>query len=105
MSGGVQGTIRPVIQVIRDGGVRVVEVLVPGREGQPGPPGLGSEGYVFNQPTPSGSWTINHNLGYRPSVAVFDSGSQEIDAEVSHPSVNTTILTLNPPTAGFARLI
>jgi hypothetical protein len=105
MSGNVQGAIRPVIQIVKQGDVRVVKVLVPGPPGPPGPPGLGGEGYVFNQPTPSGSWTINHNLGYRPSVAVFDSGSQEIDAEVSHPSVNTVILTLNPPTAGFARLI
>jgi len=115
----VRGGIRPVIQVVQQGEVRLVKVLVPGREGPPGPPGLGIEDhlaepdphpqyareFVFNQPTPSGTWTINHNLGYRPSVAVFDSGSQQIEGDVSHLSVNTVVLSFNPPTAGFARLI
>lgn len=66
---------------------------------------LGSVGFVFTQSTPSTTWTINHNLGYRPSVELFDSGSQEIDGEVSHPTVNQTIVSLNPATAGTARLI
>jgi hypothetical protein len=54
---------------------------------------------------PATTWTINHNLGYRPSVELLDSGSQEIDADVSHPSVYQTVVTLNPATAGLARLI
>lgn len=61
--------------------------------------------YVHTQSTPSTTWTINHNLGFRPSVELLDSGSQEIDADVSHPSVNQTVVTLKSATAGLARLI
>lgn len=61
-------------------------------------------GYVFTQSTAAATWTINHNLGHVPSVEVFDSGSQEIEADVSHPSVNTAVIVFTVPTAGFARL-
>lgn len=65
----------------------------------------GLSAYVHNQITPSTIWTINHNLGYKPSVELMDSGSQEIDGEVSHPTINQTIVTLQPATAGIARLV
>lgn len=61
--------------------------------------------FVFTQSTAAATWTINHNLGHVPSVEVFDSGSQEIEADVSHPSSNTTVIVFTVPTAGFARLI
>lgn len=61
--------------------------------------------FVYTQSTPATTWTINHNLGFRPSVELLDSGSQEIDADVSHPSINQTIVTLKAATAGLARLI
>lgn len=61
--------------------------------------------YVHTQSTPATTWTINHNLGFRPSVELLDSGSQEIDADVSHPSVNQTVITLKSAIAGLARLI
>jgi hypothetical protein len=65
----------------------------------------GLAAYTHTQSTPATTWTINHNLGYRPSVELFNSGMQEIDAEIAHPSVNQTVVTLNPATAGLARLI
>jgi len=80
----------------------VVRVAIPG---PPGAPGAAGAAYVFQQATPATTWTINHNLGYRPSVELLDSGSQEIDGEVSHPTVNQTVVTLSPATAGLARLI
>lgn len=64
----------------------------------------GSGGYVYQQSTAATTWTINHNLGYRPSVELLDSGSQEIDGDISHPTINQTVVTLSPPTAGLARL-
>jgi hypothetical protein len=70
-----------------------------------GSTGGGVSAYVHTQSTPATTWTINHNLGYRPSVELFNSGMQEIDAEIAHPSVNQTVVTLNPATAGLARLI
>lgn len=60
--------------------------------------------YVFTQQTPASMWIINHNLGHVPSVEVFDSGSQEVDAEVSHPTQNQTVIVFSIPLSGFARL-
>lgn len=71
-------------------------------EGPQGPAGSG--GYIHQQSSASTTWTINHNLGFRPSVELLDSGSQEIDGDISHPSVNQTVVTLNPASAGVARL-
>jgi hypothetical protein len=79
---------------------QAIELLVPGPQGPAG--GLA---FIHLQPTPATTWTINHGLGYRPSVELLNAGSQEIDAEVSHPTVNQTLITLNPATAGQARLV
>jgi hypothetical protein len=38
-------------------------------------------------------------------VELLDSGSQEIDGDIAHPTTNQTVVTLNPATAGLARLI
>ena len=82
--------------------VPATSVVTATTQGPQGPAGSGA--YVFTQSTPSTTWTINHNLGFRPTVELLDAGSQEIDGEVAHPSVNQTIVTLNPATAGLARL-
>jgi hypothetical protein len=63
-------------------------------------------GFTYTQAIPAAVWTINHNLGYRPSVELLDAGSQEIEGQVSHPTVNQTVIgPLNTPTAGQARLL
>lgn len=97
------------VEVVEDGGVQVVEVTAPSlvevveviHPGPQGPPGVF---YIHTQSIPSTTWTINHNLGFRPSVELLDAGSQEIDGEIAHPSVNQTVVKLNPSTAGVARL-
>lgn len=63
-----------------------------------------SKVFKYEQATPSTTWTINHNLNFTPSVEVFNSGSQEIDADVVHLSVNQTVINFTVPTSGFARL-
>jgi len=85
---------------VTKGDTTVVTVTTAGPQGP-----AGGAAYVHTQTTPSTTWTINHNLGYRPAVELLDTGSQEIDAEIAHPSVNQTVVTLNPATAGLARLI
>lgn len=62
------------------------------------------ETYVYNQATPSSTWTITHNLGFRPSVEICDSGSQEVEADVTHLSTNVAVILFTVPVAGFARL-
>jgi hypothetical protein len=69
-----------------------------------GPQGPSGAGYLHQQTSSSSTWVINHNLGFRPAVELFDSGNQEIDGDVAHPSINQAIITLSPATAGTARL-
>ena len=88
---------------VTEGDTTVVTVTTAGPQG-PGGCG-GAVAYVHTQASPATTWTINHNLGFRPSVELLDSGSQEIDGAIAHPTVNQTVVTLNPATAGLARLI
>ena len=95
------------VTVVENGSSTVVTVPVTSTitavtQGPQGPAGSGA--YIHEQSSASTTWTINHNLGFKPSVELLDSGSQEIDGEVFHPSVNQTVVTLNPASAGIARL-
>lgn len=83
--------------------VPVTSTVTAVTEGPQGP--AGGAAFVHQQVVPATTWTINHNLGYKPSVELLDSGSQEIDGDVVHPSNNQTVVTLNPASAGLARLI
>jgi len=62
--------------------------------------------FTFIQSAPAAIWTINHNLGYRPQVTLLDTGNSEFNADVVHPSVNQTVVTMASalPMAGSARL-
>jgi len=62
-------------------------------------------GFTYTQATPAAVHTINHGLGYRPSVELLNAGGQEVSGEVLHPTVNQTIVTVNPPIALSARLL
>jgi hypothetical protein len=74
-----------------------------GPQGPVGPAGGAGATYVYQQVSPSTSWVVNHNLGFKPSVELLDTGSQEIEGDVVHASVNQAIITMSPPTAGTAR--
>jgi hypothetical protein len=86
----------------------VVTVATVGPQGPQGPAGSGGGGggtaYEFVQGSAATTWTINHNLGYKPIVDVYDTGSQQIEAAVTHPTINQTLILLTAPAAGFARL-
>lgn len=66
--------------------------------------GAAASTYTHNQPSAAATWTIAHNLGFKPSVELLNTGSQEIDADVVHQSANVCLVYFNTPTAGFARL-
>lgn len=84
--------------------VTPVDVSSPGVQGPKGNNGSSGAGYTHQQSVPSDDWLINHNLGFRPSVDLFDSGGSEFDAEVIHVSENTLRVRALVPVAGFARL-
>jgi len=59
----------------------------------------------YSQTDPRATWTITHNLGYRPSVEVFNSAWEEIDAEIIHLTKNSVRIKFTLPISGYARLI
>lgn len=82
---------------------RVITVGIPGPSGNN--PFINSNvGFDYTQTNISGIWTIVHNLGYRPAAQAFSPGGMKIDTKITHLSLNTIQLELNPPSAGYARL-
>lgn len=61
--------------------------------------------YDHLQSSASDTWTINHNLGYRPSVELRTVGGVEFNGDVTHTSDNQVVVSLTSPLAGTARLI
>lgn len=81
----------------------------PGADGAPGPPGpAGAPGgtrFTFVQPTPVAQWTITHNMGYRPVVALADPSGNAMDAEIEWLNPNTVLVSFPvQPMAGEAYL-
>ncbi len=62
------------------------------------------DGFTFTQIAPSAIWTINHNLGYRPSVELRTPGGAVFGADVTHISANQVLVTLVALMAGTAHL-
>ena len=88
-----------VIDVIVPAAPAVVEIIT---EGPQGPAG-GILGYLHTQASPASTWTINHNLGLKPVVALYSVGGVEFDAQVTHVSDNQCVVSLATAVAGFAR--
>ena len=61
--------------------------------------------YAHTQGTPSTTWTINHNLGWWPTVETFTVGGLQTFGAIAHTSLNQTVVTFNTSQAGSARLI
>ena len=67
--------------------------------------GAAAQTYQYSQAVASGVWTITHNLGYYPNVAVVDSaGTQIFPGSMVYNSVNQVTLTFSSAVGGFAYL-
>lgn len=84
--------------------VATVKIIAQGPQGAQGPPGDAAATYTHTQSSPSAVWTIAHNLGFKPSVELLNTGSQEIEGDVVHTSQNVTVAYFTVPVAGYARL-
>ena len=73
-----------------------------GDKGDPGDPENIS--FRFEQQSNSDTWTINHNLGYRPAVLTQDYFNTTIEGSLQHQSANTLIITFSEPISGYAYL-
>lgn len=60
--------------------------------------------YTHNQSTASSTWTITHNLGFRPAVSVVDSGGNHVIGDVNYVSVNALTISFSAPFGGSAYL-
>ncbi len=58
--------------------------------------------YLHNQSTAASTWTVAHNMGYRPSIQVADSAGNLVDAQIKHDSDNQATVSLNVSIAGQA---
>lgn len=62
-------------------------------------------GYEHDQAISASVWTIDHNLGYRPTiVGVIDTAGTQVIGRVEHPTTMRTVLTFSAPFSGKARL-
>jgi hypothetical protein len=76
--------------------------LLPYLVGATGPSGAAAAKFVHTQASPSVTWTVNHNLGVRPIVALFSVGWVVIEAAIVHVSENQFTVQFNAATSGFA---
>jgi hypothetical protein len=86
-------------------------IQVQGPEGPAGPAGpTGSTGtsggsYEYSQGSPAATWSIAHDLGYRPAgVRVIDSAGNDVEGVVSYPDDDRVTITFGGPFSGTAYL-
>ena len=75
-----------------------------GPRGLQGPAGVGGGSYLHTQSVASTSWLINHGLGFKPNVDVFDETGRRIRAAVIHHTDNQTELQFLSVRTGEAHL-
>jgi hypothetical protein len=59
--------------------------------------------FVYTQNSPASTWTIIHNLGYRPTVTLIV-GGEEVETDVDYPSNSMVVVMFGTPQSGIARL-
>jgi hypothetical protein len=64
---------------------------------------VGSETYEHVQSSAAATWTINHNLGFKPAISLRTVGGVEFEAEITHVSDNQAVVSLVTAMAGYAR--
>ena len=62
--------------------------------------GGGDKNYVHTQSTLASTWTVTHNLGKLPTVAVLDSGDSEVMPNLHYDGLNQLTVTFASPTSG-----
>lgn len=74
-----------------------------GIQGPPGPAGAAGSSYEHTQSSAALSWSVAHNLGFKPTVSVRTTGGVEVEAEIVHLSNNVTEIFFVSALAGTAR--
>lgn len=70
--------------------------------------GVGSSAatqYEHNQQVASATWTIVHNLGFKPGgILIIDTNGDEVEGAIQHVDTSTTIITFSALVSGTATL-
>jgi hypothetical protein len=103
------------IDIVQDPELHLLEIGIPGPPGAPGeigpmgppgPPGTpvgGAIAYEHDQSAPSSTWTVVHNLGYRPGgVSIEDTLGRDVEGEIAHINTNSLTISFLAPFAGKA---
>lgn len=66
--------------------------------------GGGGGAYIHSQPTPAATWTIVHNLGYKPDLRLFLTADPTVRVytDVTYPDTNTAVVTWPSAESGWA---
>jgi hypothetical protein len=79
-----------------------------GDQGIQGPAGTSADptfySFVHEQQFDSDTWSITHNLGYRPAVSIQDYAKNGIEGDVDHIDVNSMVINFNYGLSGYAYL-
>jgi hypothetical protein len=62
------------------------------------------DAFTFDQQSPASTWSITHNLGFKPSVFVVDTSDNVCYGDIQYTSVNALTVTFSQSFAGKAYL-
>ena len=75
-----------------------------GDQGDPASFDINQVSFTYEKQTPGLTWTINHNLRFRPAVTVMDYGTNNIECDIRHINENQVVLTFSEVVSGYAYL-
>lgn len=68
------------------------------------PRDLKTDTYIYEQVSASDEWSINHDLGRFPSVAIVDSAGTQVIPDVTYVDSNNLVVRFSAAFAGTAYL-
>jgi len=96
-------------EVVVEKPTTVLELTAPGPQGPAGPQGLpgaaGGTVFIHNQTVASATWVINHNVGRKVAVVLFDDDGNVIQSDIEHGTTNQATVTWSQPTTGSALVV
>jgi len=63
---------------------------------------VGRVSYEHMQGSASNSWTITHNLGFKPNVTVIDSAGNIVEGEIAYTNTNSLTVSFQSAFSGTA---
>ena len=66
--------------------------------------GGGDKSYIHNQISSQAKWTIKHNLSKYPSIAITDSGGNQVTGDIKYIDLNTIEISFSGAFSGVAYL-